>query len=147
MIILLNSFVPLITCIGVIGTLLYNSKIIKQNKELNAIYVRGIRETEQNVVNHLECLALNTQFDLLDYDKITNLIYAPFHHQIISTYIRLMNKIIENKEKGMIIYSNIVTLYDKIIQKKEKDDNKLLNGKKLENSNYKCVANENKDNL
>lgn len=94
-------------------------------KELNDVYANSILANVQNVINELECNTLSAQFDLLDYDKITNLIFVPFHYYISNLYMLMMENKIEHEKRNYFIYSNIKRLCEEIDDRKKRIDKKM----------------------
>lgn len=110
-------------------------------------YCYTLKINEQNVYNDLECVALNSQFGLIDYTKITDLLYAPFNAFIQACYIRLMAAIItEYDTDHTIIFSNIEKLYKGIMNTREdkiEKIEKLENEKKSYNEKIENQKNKN----
>lgn len=92
----------------------------KEISGLKKVYVNSIFVNMQNVVNELECNTLSVQFDLLDYDKITNLIYVPLHYYISNLYIIMMENKIDHEKHNYFIYSNIKRFCSEIVKIKNK---------------------------
>lgn len=93
---------------------------------LKIIFANSIYAKEQDTYNDFECMSLSVQFDLIDIEKLTNLVWAPLHYYIKSCYIRIMQNKISQEENGDIVFSNISNLYQKIKERKEKQSNSLL---------------------
>lgn len=89
-------------------------------RDIEKRYVNSIFVNIKNVVNELECNTLSVQFDLLDYDKITNLIYVPLHYYVSNLYIVMMENKIEHEKRNYYIYSNIKRLCSEVVRIKNR---------------------------
>ena len=98
--------------------------ILEQIEIRDRLFVTAIKQCEEDVYNDLECVALNTQFGVLDYNKLTPLIYAPLDYFVTSCYLRLMNSVAKADEDGNALFSNIRDLYKRIVEIKKNEKQK-----------------------
>lgn len=117
--------------------------IEEEISKLNDYYISSIYVSEQNTYNDFECVAQSLQFGLIDFEKITNLIYAPLNFYIKSMYIRIMQNIIKSNNEGFIVFSNISSLYLNIKQCKENLNEKLDIAEQLAEEKYKNIREDN----
>jgi len=126
-------------------------KLSKENKKNVRAYrdqsinniLTATKEIYANTFNDLECISHFVMFNLIDIEKITDLIYNPFSEFVNDNYIFLMSSIIKGKKSGNRVYSNIILLDKKIKEVKEEKNirsNKIKEKhiKKLDEINQDC---------
>ncbi len=108
------------------------------NKE-KLIFARAVRQMDSEILNEMECLLFNVNYDLIDYDQIYYLIQEPFLFYIDTFCLDILFSVINGKDRGSIIFSNIQKFYSKIIEKH--DNNKKLNKTEIEEDRKRAMKN------
>lgn len=84
-------------------------------RTLKLLYAKSIREADSELMNDMECLLFNVNYDLLNYDQLLHLIIDPFKSYINSFFLDLSFSIINGRKNDRLIFSNIVNFYEIMI--------------------------------
>ncbi|MDF9866854.1 hypothetical protein OKW22_000409 [Bacilli bacterium PM5-3] len=148
---------------------LYNMPTIDEIDSLNEIDKKKLQSYRNEIINNilsaskeiyadtfndLECISHFVMFNLIDLEKITDLIYNPFNYFVKQNYIFLMASILKGIDSGNNLYSNIALLDKKIkIEKdkrnfkKNKINNKLQRNKIKHNKEIQKINQERGDTI
>lgn len=87
----------------------------KEVQDLKIKLAHSIRMEDSDLLNDMECLLFNVNFNLLDYNNLYHLIIDFFKGYIDVFYLDLTYSIVAGNEKNRKYYSNIIAFYNKMM--------------------------------
>lgn len=88
-----------------------NNQRKREIKQANRIYALAVRQEDNNLLNDMECLLFNVNFDLLNYDQLYHLIIVPFKGYMNSFYLDIYFSHVNGLKRNELLYSNIINFY------------------------------------